>query len=107
MTKFITIKLIYEATHNWPKCNLKEVKYLRSEHRHNFYIELSKEVSHNEREIEIIMFKHQVERFLQKKFNHKLGGMSCESLAELLLNKFNCSIVKVLEDNEVGAAILS
>ncbi len=104
MRKFITANVIYEATHNWPQCDIQEVSYLKHEHRHNFYINLVKEINHNDRDLEFIVFKHQVEKYL-KKFKGKLGRWSCEDLAETLLVKFNCKMVSVLEDNENGAIV--
>lgn len=105
MKKYIKVKLVYEATHNWPECPFSEVAYLRDEHRHNFYITLIKEVSHNERAIEIILFKKSVEAFLAS-FNHKFENHSCETIADLLLAQFECAEVEVLEDNEVGGIAL-
>lgn len=105
MKKYIEVNLTYEATHSWPSCPLEEVKFLRDEHRHIFYIKAVKEVEHNERAIEIIMFKASIEAFLAA-FNHKFGFRSCETIAELLLIQFDCAEVHVLEDNENGARIV-
>lgn len=106
MRKFIKVKLTYEGTHFWPEADsLPEVAFLKNEHRHLFYITLVKEVSHGDREIEIIMFKRQVERDLEVEHQGKLGRMSCEELAEKLLTQYDCESVEVLEDNENGALI--
>jgi hypothetical protein len=104
MKKYIEINLTYQGTHNWPQVNIEAVSYLKHEHRHLFYIKLIKEVAHNEREIEIISFKNEVEAYLAG-FNSRFGSKSCESIAELLLIKFNCSEVEVLEDGENGAVL--
>jgi hypothetical protein len=105
MKKFITIKTVYEATHNWPDCDIEEVSYLKNEHRHQFYITCSKEVNHNDRDIEIIQFKKAINEYLGS-YGGKLGSISCEELAERLIKEFHLSSCKVLEDNENGAILI-
>jgi hypothetical protein len=69
-----------------------------------FYIEAHKEVSHNDREIEIIMLKRIVSEYLES-FDGNFYAMSCEDIAEDLLNRFDFEFVQVLEDNENGAIV--
>ena len=102
----IIVKLQYEGVHRWIDCNLDEVHYLTYPHRHIFFITIEKEVSHNDRDIEIILFKRKVYEYLTKKYNHKFGNRSCEDIAEDILNQFDCKSVEVLEDNENGAKII-
>lgn len=104
ISKNIKIKLQFEAVHCWPTCNIKEVEYLRNLHRHIFYIEIQKRVKHNNRDIEIIMFKQKVLLYLGT-LNGNLKDWSCEDLAEHLLNKYDAVSVEVLEDNENGAIV--
>jgi len=107
----IVIKIIKEGVHYWKDCNIDEVSYLKNLHRHLFYIRLEKEVNHNDRDIEIIQFKHSIEKYLTDKyFDVNLNllnfqGMSCESIANELQNNFDLNLVEVLEDNENGAII--
>ena len=109
--KVIIVKLAVEGVHKWAECPILEVNYLKNEHRHMFHITCKKSVSHNERQVEIIQLKHQLNKFLNDTFFKKEIGcldfqnMSCETIAETLLKAFQLNYVEVLEDNENGAAI--
>lgn len=84
------------------------VGYLSNEHRHVFVIRCRAEVSHNEREIEINTEQDKIEKFLCGGFGYpcKFNDMSCESIAEWLLNKLpELCYVEVLEDGYGGAAL--
>lgn len=104
----VIIKLEVEGIHYWKEAP-KEVGFLRHPHRHIFHITAEKAVGHNDRDIEIIMFKRNVLFFLKSKhFNdtinlHDFGKMSCEDIADKVGNYFSCTSVTVLEDNENGA----
>jgi len=108
MKKNIIVNLQFEAIHNWPRvAKESEVNFLQYPHRHTFYIEAKKEVTHNDRQIEIITFKRQILHYLFNRFQDgNLGDMSCEQLAEELLQVFGLSYCKVLEDNENGAEVI-
>ena len=56
----IIVKLNMEGLHRWKDCDIDEVKYLKNLHRHLFYIRVIKDVSHNDRDIEIIKFKKSI-----------------------------------------------
>jgi len=113
----IIVKLQVEGFHNWPAAKdiLPEVAFLSDRHRHIFFIECKKEVSHSDRDVEIIMFKRSIlEYLLQAHGNHthgnrpyyllcEFGAMSCEMIAEELIKEFNLEYCSVLEDNENGA----
>lgn len=113
----IIITFQLEGFHNWPDAKLifPEVGFLSDRHRHMFWFELHKEVTHADRDIEIILFKRQVIDYLIGQYTtHPLrqtynvcefGAMSCEMIAEKLLNEFNCDFVSVKEDNESGAYV--
>lgn len=103
--RLIVVKFTYAATHRWENCNIEEVSYLKYPHRHLFHIEMHKEVNHNDRDIEIIMFKESAFKWLENHFKSDFGTNSCESIAEALLDAFKCDLVQVLEDNENGAII--
>lgn len=111
VVKSIIVNLQVEGVHCWKECPIKEVSYLKDIHRHVFFITVEKVVSHNERDIEIIQFKKKINDYLTKAFYSQSKGllnfenMSCESIAEQILNKFSCQMVQVLEDNENGAKI--
>lgn len=107
----IIVSLQVEGLHSWSECPIPRVSFLRNIHRHIFHIKIEKEVSHNDRDIEIIMFKREVTEYLRKKYFSKKSNTiifknkSCEMIAEEILKKFNCVSVEVLEDNENGARI--
>jgi len=112
MTTNIIVKLQYEALHNWPGVvnvlpNSPWIHMLKDKHRHIFYIALEKQVTHSDRDVEIILFKQEVIQKLESSFGRPgdLGPMSCEMLAEFLLKEYDCSSVEVLEDNENGAKV--
>lgn len=100
----IVVKLTFEGVHCWPKCNIKEVMFLRNPHRHIFFVKCKKEVNHNDRDIEIIQLKRQIEKYLSA-FKKDFGSKSCEMIATLLVKEFNLNYCEVLEDNENGAEV--
>lgn len=100
----IIAKLQYEAIHFWPNADsVPEVSFLKYPHRHVFHIEVRKKVQDDDREIEIIQFKHEIEDYLDEKYNHDFAQKSCEQIAFEILKVFGCSSVFVLEDGENGA----
>jgi len=103
----IIINLQIEGVHNWSTCNLDEVGFLKFPHRHIFYICCKKKVSHSDRDIEIIMLKREVEKYLKDKYGSPciFNSMSCEMIALELQKKFNLLYCSVLEDNENGAEV--
>lgn len=105
MNHYIIVKTEFAAIHSWPECPIEEVSFLRNPHRHVFHIVLKKEVTHNDRDIEIIQLKNCIHEFLEQYRNKDMGRKSCEDLAEELITKFNAVYVSVLEDNENGAEI--
>lgn len=105
LKRYIKVNLQVEGIHNWADCNLEDVIYLRNLHRHIFYIKAIKEVTHNNRDIEIIMFKNKIISYLNEKYQGSFNSMSCEDIAEDILRQFECNEVEVLEDNENGAIV--
>lgn len=110
MTRKIITTLDVEGLHRWKDCGLPDVMYLRNSHRHIFHIECEKTVTSDDREIEIITFKHQIQNYLVEKygkFDHVMdfGGMSCEMIAEELFSVFGLCRCRVLEDGENGAEV--
>ena len=105
--KNIIIKLQVEGLHFWEDCDIEDVDFLAHPHRHIFHITCKKEVTHDDRDIEIIRLKREVLNFLEKKYGKVcwFGGMSCEMIAKILLDEFELNYCSVLEDNENGAEI--
>ena len=106
MRKYVEVKLDIEGLHCWENCDIEEVGYLKYLHRHTFQFLCRAEVTHNDRDIEFIKFKHEIKDYIGKKYfqlKYKccdFSGQSCEMLAEELLNRFNLSQCSVSEDGE-------
>lgn len=100
-----------EGIHNWPGCPFDEVGYLRDPHRHMFHITAFVNVSHDDRDVEFIMLKHEIKEYLYDKYwddEHKclwVGSMSCEMIAAELIDKYNLCKCIVSEDGENGAVL--
>ena len=103
----VIISLEIEGTHCWPECPFEDVAFLRDAHRHIFTICATKEVTHDDRDVEIILLKRKVESWIQAKYGKpaSFGTMSCEQIGKALLEHFDLSSCEVLEDNENGAKI--
>lgn len=102
-----------EGFHCWPNAET-DCRYLSFRHRHIFVIHCWFNVTHNERQIEIIKQQHEIENYLRDLFPNQqgdgnccdFGGNSCESIAEIILNKFTeAEKVEVLEDGYGGSTL--
>ena len=108
-TVFCTLQV--DGLHNWPECPFDEVDFLRPLHRHVFHIRAYMPVHHNDRDVEFIMFKHQLVKWFrdnywnEEKQTHVFGRMSCETIGQLLHDRFGLIQVEVSEDNENGAVM--
>ena len=109
MKTTIVCRLQVEGVHQWSKCPFKQVRFLRDEHRHIFFIECEKIVNHDDRDVEFIMFKREITKYLTDKYNDgeclKFKNMSCEMIAKELLLKYELIRCSVFEDNENGAIV--
>jgi hypothetical protein len=102
-----------EGLHCWPaaKVVFPEVDFLSDLHRHIFHIKASKEVFHDDRDVEFIMFKRDVHSYISLKYYDtdkrcaNFGSMSCEAIAREICDYFNCLWVEVWEDKENGARV--
>lgn len=105
----VVVRLQVEGIHRWENCNIEEVSFLKNPHRHIFYIECKKEVTDDDRQIEIIYLKRRILAYLHVKYCVgvcQFSNNSCEMLAKELANKFELSYCSVLEDNENGAEFI-
>lgn len=110
LTIYISFQIV--GFHRWPDAAKKcpEQAHLAHRHRHVFFFELEKEVTETDRQIEILQYKSQIEKYLRGEFASKedplvceFGNMSCEMLAVELCNQFKLSTCLVKEDNENGS----
>lgn len=115
MIKSIVIKTQFEGIHCWPEAP-DHTKYLRTNHRHIFNVKLEMGVYDNDRQIEFFDALHKLNSYIKETFPrkddvHTLGRMSCEDIAENILewsfkefgNRY--AYVMVDEDGENGAVI--
>lgn len=110
MRRFIIVTTNFTGFHRW-KDAPKECEFLRDWHRHIFYVEMMVEVNHNERDIEFITLKKELDNFLRDTFEQRYFEHSCETLAQIIIHYFaHCYdmwAVSVKEDNENGAMLVN
>ena len=112
--KVIYASLKIEGLHSFPSVVSafgEEVEYLKHLHRHTFVIKVFSEVSELDREREFVCIKHTVRDFLHQKFFTEkyqccnFNSLSCEAIAQLLIEEFHFCRVEVSEDGENGAIL--
>ena len=108
----IIINTSFPAIHAWPDCSIEEVSFLLFPHRHIFHVVIKIPVSHDNREVEFIKAKMDLDAFIDEMLkNQNLGKMSCEMIINYLFTKCHFytptppSYICVMEDNENGAEV--
>lgn len=112
-TSNIIVSLQIEGIHNWPAAKniLPQMAFLSNPHRHIFYIVAKKTVKHDDRDVEIIQFKRELEDYFKRNyFNKELNicdfkNMSCEMLCRDLTDAYDLCYVSVKEDDENGSEL--
>jgi hypothetical protein len=110
----VTARFTFEGQHYWSDAP-DAVKFLRNPHRHIFHVEGVAGVTHDDRDVEFIMFGHQLKNWIHATFSPArydsnildLGFSSCEQIARLLLERFGLVSCSVFEDGENGATVYS
>jgi hypothetical protein len=102
-----------EGIHKYPAAltdpNLADVSFLGHPHRHMFKFRVQIEVKHNDRDIEFILFKRELEGLYDKRLD--IDYKSCEMLADDLIGYITAKYphravtVTVSEDGENGATL--
>lgn len=99
----------FEGFHRWPNAPT-EVEFLTNRHRHMFHVRVEVEVFHDDRDVEFITLKRQVEDILQDELGpdyHEVGSceMVAEGLADTLERVYDYQVVsvEVSEDLENGS----
>lgn len=110
MKTTITIRLQVEGVHRWAKCPHEDVKFLRDFHRHIFYIECEKQVFHDDRDVEFIQFKRELEKLYNTgvmQLDYKSCEMMAQDLAKYIQSKYanRDLIIDISEDGENGCVI--
>lgn len=104
-----------EGVHRYPAAatdpRLAAVSFLANEHRHMFHFRVELQVFHDDRDIEFILLKRELEG-LYTQGTLQLNNMSCEMIAKELLVYIkqyhphrDCTI-EVSEDNENGCRLV-
>jgi hypothetical protein len=111
--RYIEVTFQKEGIHKYPAAltdpKLKDVEFLGYPHRHMFHFRVRVSVTHNDRDIEFILFKRELENLYQGTLN--IDFQSCEMLAEDLTRYITLHYpdreveVGVSEDGENGAII--
>lgn len=107
----ITVQTQFEDVHCWPDAP-EEVSFLRNPHRHMFMVTVEMEVYSDDRELEFIMLKREIDTFIREEITKLPISKSCEQMAELIgqylktVYGFDRGLnVSVYEDGENGATI--
>ena len=104
MARFITVKFRQAGVHFWP--DAPEGSYLRYPHRHEFHFTVWLEVFHEDREVEFIALKEELQE-ITGQFLKNAG--SCEMVAVKVLDYLKLAYPGrgrrcwVEEDGENGA----
>lgn len=111
-TIFVTFQK--EGIHKYPAAatdpKLADVSFLGNPHRHIFHFRVTIDVFHNDRDIEFILFKRELEG-LYGNNTLQMDFKSCEMLAEDLIGYISKKYpgraiqVEVSEDGENGATL--
>ena len=110
--KFIWVTFQKEGIHKYPDAP-EGVEFLRHPHRHIFHFRVDIEVFHDDRDIEFILFKRELEALYDGgrvnastlQLDYKSCEMLADDLAEYIQDNYPGRDLKisVSEDNENGA----
>ena len=92
----VIAKLELEGLHNWPDAKkvFPEVAFLSDIHRHKWYITAKKKVNHDDRDIEFIMFKRDIEEYLRSKYLPSSTPIVIKTQLDFpRLNFLNCATI--------------
>ena len=112
---FIWVTFQKEGIHKYPAAlddpALEEVKFLGYPHRHMFHFKVEIEVFHDDRDIEFILFKRELESLYNQEGVMSLDYKSCEMIARDLAKYIHTKYpgrelsISVAEDNENGCRL--
>ena len=103
-----------EGIHRYPVAatepKLADVSFLGNPHRHIFHFRVEISVQHNDRDVEFILFKRELEGLYSDKIltlNNKSCEMICEDILAYVKDKYPGRTYKITvsEDNENGATV--
>ena len=109
MTKNIFVTYQREGIHKYPAAeNMEGIEFLAYPHRHMFHFKITLEVFHDDREVEFILFKRELERQYDQgtlQLDYKSCEMMSDDIATYIMAHYpgRDLIVEVSEDGENGA----
>ena len=108
--KYIWVTFQREGIHCYPAAP-DGVEFLKHPHRHMFHFRVMLEVFHNDRDVEFILFKRELEQLYSESIL-QLDHKSCEMMAEDLYEYIDANgyenrdvVIEVSEDGENGARL--
>ena len=115
INSFIWVTFQREGIHCYPAAltdpKLQSVSFLGYPHRHIFHFRVELEVFHDDRDVEFIMFKRELEQYIDGMMGF-LNNKSCEMIANDLYSLYikvkypnRICVIEVSEDNENGCRI--
>lgn len=112
---FIWVTFQKEGIHKYPQAltdpKLKEVEFLGYPHRHMFHFKVKIQVFHDDRDLEFILFKRELEGLYSSAGTMSLNNQSCEMIARELAKYIQSKYpnrelsISVAEDNENGCEL--
>lgn len=113
--RYIEVTFQKEGIHKYPAAledpKLCSVSFLGHPHRHMFHFRIRVAVKHNDRDIEFIMFKRELEALYSEnllQLDYKSCEMIAEDLIEYIKNNYPGRVIEagVSEDGENGAILI-
>lgn len=110
--KTIWVRFQKEGIHKYPAAltdpKLAEVSFLGHPHRHMFHFEVEMQVFHDDRDVEFILLKRELEGLYDQgtlQLDYKSCEMLCDDLSDYILDKYSGRNLRISisEDNENGA----
>ncbi len=109
--RYIWVTFRKEGIHKYPGAvDLPGVEFLANEHRHIFHFRVELQVWHDDREVEFILFKRELESLYSEgtiQLDYKSCEMMSDDLAEYIKNKYpgRNLVIEVSEDGENGCRV--
>ena len=109
MIRSIFVQFRKEGIHCYPDAPAG-VEFLKHPHRHMFHFKATVSVEHNDRDIEFILFKRELESIFDSgamEVDYKSCEMLAEELIDYITDKYPNRVisVEVSEDGEIGATL--
>ena len=104
--KYIWVTFRKEGIHKYPDAP-EGVEFLKYPHRHIFHFKVKLEVFHDDRDVEFILFKRELEKLYDEE-TLQLNNQSCEMISDTLAEYIKTNypkrdfVIEVSEDGENG-----